>query len=89
MDAGKGEGTAGVDATDAGVGVGAAEDFAVQHAGQVDVGGITGAAHDLVGAVVAYGASADDAVVFFRVGQDDIGFVIEHERQSPDWRGWH
>ncbi len=62
------------------MGVGAAQDLAVEHSGKVDVGSITGAAHHLIRAVVAHRASTDDTVVFFRIGQDDIGFVIKHIR---------
>ena len=83
VDARQRQGATGVDATDAGVGVGAAQDFPVEHTRQVDVGGVTGAAHHLVGAVVAHRAGTHDAVVFFRVRQDDIRFVVQHERQSP------
>ena len=43
---------------------GAAEDFAVQHSGQAQVGAVPGAAGDFVGAVVPDGAAADDAVAF-------------------------
>ena len=78
MDAGQCQRLAGIDAANAGVGVGAAQDLAVQHAGQVDVGGVAGAAHDLVGTVVAHRARADDAVVFLGIGEDDVGFVVKH-----------
>ena len=47
QDAGQGFGAGGVDAADAGVGVGAAEDFAVDHSGKLDVGAVFGGAGDL------------------------------------------
>ena len=41
-----------VDTPDAGMGVGATQNLAVQHPGQVDIGGVTGPAHHLVGSVM-------------------------------------
>ena len=49
---------AGVDRADAGVGVRAAQHFAVQHARQVEVGAVVGAPGHLVDAVVTHGARA-------------------------------
>ena len=83
VDAGQGQGAAGVDAADASVGVGAAQNFAVEHTGQVDVGGVAGAAHHLVRPVVADGAGPDDLIVFIGVGQDDVGFVVKHKQRPP------
>ena len=62
VDPGHGLGLAGVDALDAGMGVGAAQDLAVQHAGEIDVGSVLRPPGDLVGAVVAKRAAANDAV---------------------------
>ena len=59
---GEGLGLARVDGDDAGVAVGAAQDLAVQRAGQVDVGAVLGASGHLVDAVVADGTAADDLV---------------------------
>ena len=53
LDAGQRRGLAGVDAHDAGVGVRAAQDAAVQQAGRGEVGAVERAAGDLVRAVVA------------------------------------
>ena len=83
VDARPGQSAAGVNAPDAGVGVGAAQDFAVQHPRQMDVGGVTGAAHHLVRAVVAHRAGADHAVSFIGVGKNDVGLVIGHQRPPP------
>ena len=60
--AGQGFGPGGVDAADAGVSVGAAEDFAVEHSGQVQVGAETGGPGYFVKTVVAGGTGADHAV---------------------------
>ena len=54
---------AGVDALDQPVGDGAAEDLAVDHARQAEVGGVLAAAGDLVRRVVAGHAVPDDGVV--------------------------
>ena len=59
---GKGLGLARIDGNDAGVAVGTAQDFAVQGAGQVDVGAVLGASRYLVDAVVADGAASDHLV---------------------------
>ena len=58
----EGERLRGIDADDAGVGVGAAQHAAEEHAGQAHVGAVLGPAGDLVRAVRAYGTGADDLV---------------------------
>ena len=58
---------AGVDRADAGVGVRAAQHLAVQHAGQVEVGAVVGAAGHLVDTIVAHGARAQYPVGGVRV----------------------
>jgi hypothetical protein len=58
------------------VGVRTAEYPTVQKPGQVNIRRIAGLAGDLVGAVVADGASAHHLVLLG--GQDDVGLVIEH-----------
>ena len=63
LDAGQRQRLRGVDALDDGVGVRAALDAAVEHAGQADVGAVLGAAGDLVGAVGPDRAGADDLVL--------------------------
>ena len=78
MHPGQGQRSACIDATDAGVSVGAAEDLTVQHTRQVDVRSVPCATHDLVRTVVADGARADHAVGFLGIGEDDVGFVVKH-----------
>src|SRR5262249_31361110 len=60
LDAGQGEGLADVDLLDAAVRDGAAQDAAVQQARHLHVGAVNGPTRDLVHAVVADGARADD-----------------------------
>ena len=54
----------GVDALDLGVGIRAAQDEGVQHAGAVDVEAVLGLAGGLVGAVEARDLGADQAAFF-------------------------
>ena len=84
VDAGHGLGLAGVDALDAGVSVGAAEDLGVEHPRQADVGAILGAASNLVGAVVADGTAADNTVA---VGSG--GLLGGSHGSSPKGVGWY
>ena len=65
-DSGQGGRLFGVDALDHGMGMGAALNGAVQHAGEADVGSVLGRAGDLVDTIVADGARADNLV--FRIG---------------------
>ena len=83
VDAGQGQRPAGVDAADAGVGVGTPQDLAVEHPRQVDVGGVASAPHHLVRPVVAHRTGAYHLIVFIGIGEDDIRFVVKHKRQSP------
>jgi hypothetical protein len=62
LDAGQAEGLAGVDLADGGVGVGTAQDTAVQQAGHLEVGAVEGPAGDLVHAVVTDRSRADHLV---------------------------
>ena len=54
---------AGVDASDTGMGVGTTQYLAVQHPGQVYIGGVTGAAHHFVGTVMPDRTSTYDAIL--------------------------
>ena len=62
-DARQGLGLAGIDIEDAGVGVGAAQVFAVQHARHILVSGIAGCADNLIGTVVPDGPGPHYLVV--------------------------
>jgi hypothetical protein len=59
---GHGSSPAGVDAQNAGVGQGASEQFAIEHAGQLDIVGINGLAGGLGTAVGPGNVFSDDAV---------------------------
>jgi hypothetical protein len=63
MHAGQGLGLAGVNGVDEGVGMGTAQDFAVQHSGQIYIGPEFGPAGHLVQTVVANGPGAHHFVV--------------------------
>ena len=67
---------------DARMGVGAAQDLSVQHAGQVDIAGVNGLACDLVDTVVTNRSSADDLVLrngrfrtWRRGAHDTVSFI--------------
>ena len=62
LDPGQGSGFRRVYGLDARMGVGRAQDLSVEQAGQPGVGAVNGAPSDLVNAVVADGAGADDFV---------------------------
>ena len=64
-------GCTGVDAFDQAVGNGAAQDFAVRHVGQTQIGSVFGAPSHLVRAVIARNATAHGTVVAFL-----IAFVV-------------
>ena len=85
--AGMGFGAAAVDAEDAGVGVGAAQDRAGQHAGQAHVGAVLGPADDLVDAVMADGACANDLVSGLFGGDHGVPSV-RFLRESVARRCW-
>ena len=74
--AGQGLGLAGVNGMDAGMGMGAAQDFAVQHAGQVDIGPEFGPAGHLVQTIVADGPGAHHGVVAWAAALDWIVVVM-------------
>ncbi len=52
-------GSGGVNAADARVGVGAAEDFAPEQAGEIDVGGVNRASANFIGAFHPWDGSTD------------------------------
>jgi hypothetical protein len=73
-------GLAGIDVQDAGVGQGASEQFAVKHAGQLDVVGINGLAGGFGPAVGSGNVLSDDAV---RVhGRSFVGYRRELPMQE-------
>ena len=76
--AGKGFSLAGIDGPDDGVSVGTAQNLAVKHSGQVDVRAVVGLPGNLVGAVGPHRPGADNFVLLFIVGKDNIWLVIEH-----------
>ena len=74
-------GPAGVNGLDAGMGVGATENLAVEEAGQVDVRAVVGFAGNLVGPVGAHRAGA--YYIVFLIGKNDVGLVVEHILLPP------
>ncbi len=85
LDAGVSLGLAGVDGLDAGMGVGAAQDFTMQQAGELDVGAVLGASGDFIHTVGPDGALADDLVLHLR--EDYVGgHVCFTSPSSFRWR---
>ena len=80
-DTGEGAGRCGVNGLDAGVSMGAAEDAAVQQAGQVQIGAVLRATGNLVQAVGTHGPLADDGVLHFGKhligGRGHLGFTSQ------------
>ena len=78
-DAGNGFSLAGVDGLDAGMRVWTAQDFAVQHPWQVEVGAVAGQSRDLVGSVVANRTGANDFILFV-ASQNHVGLIVQHRQ---------